>query len=81
MMDDLEKIFLPMFRAGIQIVLLEDGSKYDATRINNDQSSILTLVLKIQAAAKYAGKLREYGLAHRAKNRKQILEGQPVCAG
>ena len=81
MMDGLEKIFLPMFRAGIQIVLLEDGSKYDANAINKDQTAMLTLVLKIQAAANYAGKLREYGLAHRAKNRKQILEGQPVCAG
>ena len=81
MMDGLEKIFLPMFRAGIQIVLLEDGSKYDANAINKDQTAMLTLVLKIQAAANYAGKLREYGLAHRAKNRKQILEGQPVCPG
>ena len=81
MMDGLEKIFLPMFRAGIQIVLLEDGSKYDANAINKDQTAMLTLVLKIQAAENYAGKLREYGLAHRAKNRKQILEGQPVCPG
>ena len=81
MMDGLEKIFLPMFRAGIQIVLLEDGSRYDATRINTDQTSMLMLVLKIQAAANYASKLREYGLAHRAKNRKQILDGQPVCPG
>ena len=81
MMDGLEKIFLPMFRAGNQIVLLEDGSKYDANAINKDQTAMLTLVLKIQAAANYAVKLREYGLAHRAKNRKQILEGQPVCPG
>lgn len=81
MMDGLEKIFLPMFRAGVQIVLLEDGSKYDANSINKDQTSMLTLVLKIQAAANYAGKLREYALSHRAKNRKQILDGQPVCAG
>ena len=35
MMDGLEKIFLPMFRAGVQIVLLEDGSKYDAIRMQD----------------------------------------------
>lgn len=80
-LDGLEQVFLPLLRNGARIVLLEDGSVYDEDAINRDQSALLTLVIKIQTAATYAKKLKEYGLAHRAKNRQQILNGEPVCKG
>lgn len=80
-LDGLERVFLPLIRSGCRIVLLEDGSTYDADTLNQDQGALLMLVLKIQAAAAYARKLKQYGLAHRDRNRQQIMDGQPVCPG
>jgi DNA invertase Pin-like site-specific DNA recombinase len=80
-LDGLERVFLPLIRSGCRIVLLEDGTTYDADTLNQDQGALLMLVLKIQAAAAYARKLKQYGLAHRARNRQQILDGQPACTG
>ena len=81
LMDGLDKVLFPLIRAGCRIVLLEDGSVFDEARINADSTAMIVLCLKFQAAADYARKLKEYGLKHRAKNRKQILDGQPVCPG
>lgn len=80
-LDGLEQVLLPLVRHGIRIVLLEDGSVYDSATLNQDQGALLMLVLKAQAAASYSRKLKEYGLAHRARNRQQILSGAPVCPG
>ena len=81
LMDGLDKVLFPLIRAGCRIVLLEDGSVFDEARINADSTAMIVLCLKFQAAADYARKLKEYGLKHRAKNRQQILDGQPVCPG
>ena len=80
-LDGLERIFLPLIRAGVQIILLEDGTKIDTETLNVDQGALIMLVLKIQAAAAYSRRLKGYGLSHRAKNRAAILDGKPVCAG
>lgn len=80
-LESLERVFLPLVRSGVRIVLLEDGTQLDADTLNRDQGALLMLVLKIQAAAAYAQKLRHYGLKHRARNRQQILDGQPACPG
>lgn len=80
-LDGLEQVFLPLIRHGARIVLLEDGTTLDADTLNRDQTALVVLVLKIQAAAAYAQKLRSYGLSHRERNRQQILDGQPVCKG
>jgi|GEM_PF-853956 len=80
-LDGLERVFLPLVRAGVRIVLVEDGTSVDAQTLNTDQMALVMLVLKIQAAAAYSRKLKTYGLAHRAKNRAAILDGQPVCPG
>lgn len=81
LMDGLDKVLFPLIRAGCRIVLLEDNSVFDEARINADSTAMTVLCLKFQAAADYARKLKQYGLKHRAKNRQQILDGQPVCAG
>ena len=81
LMDGLDKVLFPLIRAGCRIVLLEDNSVFDEARINADSTAMILLCLKFQAAADYARKLKEYGLKHRAKNRQEILDGQPVCAG
>jgi len=80
-LDGLERVFLPLVRAGVRIVLLDDGTSVDAQTLNTDQMALVMLVLKIQAAAAYSRKLKSYGLSHRAKNRAAILDGQPVCPG
>lgn len=81
LMDGLDKVLFPLIRAGCRIVLLEDGSVFDEARINSDSTAMILLCLKFQSAADYARKRAEYSKQHRAKNRQQILDGQPVCPG
>ena len=80
-LDGLETVLLPLIRSGLVIVTLEDGQRLEQDALNSDAGALITFVYKAQAAALYAAKLKRYGLKHREQNRKQILDGQPVCAG
>lgn len=80
-LDGLETVLLPLIRSGLVIVTLEDGQRLEQDALNSDAGALFNFVYKAQAAALYAAKLKRYGLKHREQNRKQILDGQPVCAG
>ena len=80
-LDGLETVLLPLIRSGLVIVTLEDGQRLEQQALNADAGALIGFVYKAQAAAHYAAKLKRYGLKHREQNRKQILDGQPVCAG
>ena len=80
-LDGLETVLLPLIRSGLIIVTLEDNARLEQDTLNSDAGALIGFVYKAQAAAHYAAKLKRYGLKHREQNRKQILDGQPVCAG
>lgn len=80
-LDALEQVLQPLIRAGVEIVTLEDGASYTRERLNGDPSSLIVLIVKIQAAADYSRKLSRYSLHRRAQNRADILQGLPVCTG
>jgi DNA invertase Pin-like site-specific DNA recombinase len=80
-LDALDQVVSPLVRAGVEIITLEDGASYTLDRLNRDPACLLVLVVKAQAAADYARKLRDYSLHQRAKNRAAILDGKPVCTG
>ena len=80
-LDGLETVLLPLIRSGLVIVTLEDNARLEQDTLNSDAGALIGFVYKAQAAAHYAAKLKRYGLKHREQNRKQILDGQPVCAG
>ena len=80
-LDGLDTVLLPLIRSGLVIVTLEDNARLEQDSLNSDAGALIGFVYKAQAAAHYAAKLKRYGLKHREQNRKQILDGQPVCSG
>jgi hypothetical protein len=79
-LDGLETVLLPLIRSGLVIVTLEYNARLEKDSLNSDAGALIGFVYKAQATAHYAAKLKRYGLKHREQNRKQILDGQPVCA-
>jgi DNA invertase Pin-like site-specific DNA recombinase len=75
-LDGLQRIFQPLVNAGVEIVTLEDGARYNLDRLNTDPSALIVLVLKIQAAADYARRLGRYASDARDRERQRIRSGE-----
>ncbi len=75
-LDGLQRVFQPLVNAGVEVVTLEDGARYNLDRLNTDPSALIVLVLKIQAAADYARRLGRYATDARDRERQRIRAGE-----
>lgn len=75
-LDGLQRIFQPLVAAGVEIITLEDGARYNLDRLNTDATALVLLVLKIQAAADYARRLGRYATDARDRERQRIRSGE-----
>ena len=49
-MRGLREVIFALADAGVVIVTLEDGARYDSDALNRDMASLVVLVIKIQSA-------------------------------
>ncbi len=68
-------LFGKIVRAGLTILTLEDGQKYNTESLNNNASSLAILVYKIQAAHEYSKRLAERIKAAHFQKRVKASQG------
>ena len=74
--EALDDLLLPLVRAGVTILTLEDEQRYDLRRLNNDNSALLILTIKAQAASEFSKRLARRQRRRWVQDRDTLREGK-----